>query len=163
MAKMDKLMEQARVHLDTGERIVGNVLGAYETKVLGKDSMKNGVFLATDKRLVFFAKKMFGYDMESFPYSNISSFEMSKGLLGHTIAFFASGNHAKMKWIKVGDVNHFVSYVKSQMGKKATEQPQVMAGNDIAEQIRKLADLRDKGIVTEEEFQTKKTEMLSRL
>ncbi|MCH5348403.1 MAG: SHOCT domain-containing protein [Oscillospiraceae bacterium] len=34
---------------------------------------------------------------------------------------------------------------------------------DIPEQIEKLAELKDKGILSEEEFQTKKTELLSRL
>ncbi|MCH5349196.1 MAG: SHOCT domain-containing protein [Oscillospiraceae bacterium] len=34
---------------------------------------------------------------------------------------------------------------------------------DIADQIEKLAHLRDKGIITEEEFQTKKADLLSRM
>lgn len=32
---------------------------------------------------------------------------------------------------------------------------------DLADQIRKLADLRDQGILTEEEFQGKKSQLLS--
>ena len=34
---------------------------------------------------------------------------------------------------------------------------------DVAEEIEKLAQLRDKGILTEEEFQAKKTDLLSRM
>ncbi|HEV8452368.1 MAG TPA: SHOCT domain-containing protein, partial [Gaiellales bacterium] len=34
---------------------------------------------------------------------------------------------------------------------------------DAADQIRKLAELRDAGIVSEEEFQTKKAELLKRM
>lgn len=34
---------------------------------------------------------------------------------------------------------------------------------DIPEQIRQLAELRDKGIITEQEFQTKKNDLLSRM
>jgi len=34
---------------------------------------------------------------------------------------------------------------------------------DAADQIRKLAELRDAGIVSEEEFQTKKAELLQRM
>jgi hypothetical protein len=33
----------------------------------------------------------------------------------------------------------------------------------VADQIRKLAELRDAGIVSEEEFQTKKAELLKRM
>jgi len=34
---------------------------------------------------------------------------------------------------------------------------------DVTEQIRKLAELRDQGILTDEEFQSKKKELLSKL
>jgi hypothetical protein len=34
---------------------------------------------------------------------------------------------------------------------------------DVAGQIRKLGELRDEGLLTEEEFQTKKTELLGKL
>ncbi|HYP28241.1 MAG TPA: SHOCT domain-containing protein [Blastocatellia bacterium] len=37
------------------------------------------------------------------------------------------------------------------------------AGNHIAERIRELSELKDKGILTEGEFQAKKTELLNRL
>jgi hypothetical protein len=37
------------------------------------------------------------------------------------------------------------------------------ASSDVTEQIRKLGELRDQGILTEEEFQTKKQELLARL
>jgi putative oligomerization/nucleic acid binding protein len=33
----------------------------------------------------------------------------------------------------------------------------------VTEQIRKLGDLRDDGVITDEEFETKKQELLSRL
>ena len=35
--------------------------------------------------------------------------------------------------------------------------------SDVAQAIEKLAQLRDKGILTEEEFQAKKTDLLSRM
>ena len=40
---------------------------------------------------------------------------------------------------------------------------QATHGPDIVEQIKKLAELRDLGIVTAEEFETKKAELLSRM
>jgi Short C-terminal domain len=42
------------------------------------------------------------------------------------------------------------------------EQPSLTA-NDAFEQLKKLANLRDAGVLTEEEFQAKKTEILSRI
>ncbi|MBR4933414.1 MAG: SHOCT domain-containing protein [Clostridia bacterium] len=35
--------------------------------------------------------------------------------------------------------------------------------DDILEKIKKLSELKDSGIITEEEFETKKTELLSKI
>jgi len=45
----------------------------------------------------------------------------------------------------------------------ATPQPTASQTSDIASQLEKLADLHRKGILTDEEFQAKKVELLSRL
>lgn len=163
MAKIEKLVDSAREHLEQGEQVLASVMGAYETKLMGSKTVRNGVFIATDRRMVFYGKKMFGYDLEVFPYSNISSIEMSKGMMGHSIGFFASGNKIEMKWINSGDVSEFTQIVKSKIGKKSEPAQTTSQNNsvDLADQIRKLADLRDQGILTEEEFQAKKSQLLS--
>ena len=92
-------------HLDADEEILASIMGAYETEIMGNDSVRNGVFLATNRRLVFFAKKLTGFDFESFPYDKISSLEAGKNLMGKKVTFFASGNKAAMKWINDGDVD----------------------------------------------------------
>jgi uncharacterized membrane protein YeaQ/YmgE (transglycosylase-associated protein family) len=43
------------------------------------------------------------------------------------------------------------------------EAAQTQTHDEVMDQIRKLGDLRDEGVLTEEEFQAKKTELLSRL
>ena len=52
---------------------------------------------------MFYAKKLGGYEFESFPYDKISSFEQGKSMMGHNFAFFASGNKVTLKWINKGD------------------------------------------------------------
>lgn len=51
--------------------------------------------------------------------------------------------------------------------KKVQEQSQVSAQNinvqDIPEQIKKLAELKDAGILTEDEFNSKKSELLEKM
>jgi hypothetical protein len=78
MAKLEKLVEQVQTHLDEGEKVLVAVRGSYEIERMGQDSVRKGIFAATDHRLVFYAKKMTGYDFEVFPYENISSIEMGK-------------------------------------------------------------------------------------
>ncbi|MEI5907826.1 PH domain-containing protein [Bacillus spongiae] len=54
-------------------------------------------YVATDKRIFFYDKKTFGYNTDIFPYENVSSIEMRKGMMGHSITFCSSGNTVKMK------------------------------------------------------------------
>jgi hypothetical protein len=48
---------------------------------------------------------------------------------------------------------------------KAWQQPQQpqAAPTDVAEQIKKLGELRDQGLLTEQEFNSKKQELLARM
>ena len=109
------LLKKAQGHLDPGETVLASVGGFYETKRAGTKHSKNGALIATTQRLVFYAKKLGGYDMEIFPYRNISSIEFGKGLMGHKVAFFASGNDVTVKWISEGDVPEFVRTVRARM------------------------------------------------
>lgn len=164
MAKIDKLIEKSREHLQGGEEIKAVVMGSYETKILGQDSVRNGILIMTQNRIVFYGTKMLGgYEMEAFPVSKISSIEMGKGILGHSVTFFSSGNKCHMKWIKEGDVPQFIKLAQLEIGKEVKPISSSVSGMDIPDQIRKLSDLKDKGILTEDEFSGKKTELLSRL
>jgi len=163
MANLKKNLAAAQEHLERDEKVVATVYGAYEAKLMGKDTLRNGVFIATDRRLVFFGKKMFGYDMEVFPYTNISSIDMGKSLMGHHFSFYASGNKASMKWISEGDVQAFIAHVKDAIQKKAPQATVPASGMDIPDQLRKLGELRDNGVLTDEEFLTKKQELLAKM
>ena len=158
-------MEKSKEHLEPGEEIITGVKGAYGTKRLGQDTVRNGIFLATDKRIIFFAKKLAGYDLEVFPYSTISSIEMGKGIMGHKITFFASGNKAAMKWIKEGNIQEFINEVKGRIGVKegGGGGPIPTVEDDVLSQIKKLAELKDQGILSEEEFEAKKKELLEKM
>ena len=123
----------------------------------------NGIFIA-NQRLLFYAKKLTGYDFEAFPYTNISSMEMGKNLMGHYINFFASGNSAKMKWISAGDVRAFVDTVKAQMASaKSTKASSSEQPTDLVEQLERLGKLHAAGVLTDAEFASKKADILSRI
>ena len=94
---------------------------------------------------------------------------MSKSFMGHKISFFASGNKIKMKWInthRLKDINGFIEYVRNNMGASASESLDKINQdelNDIPSQIKKLSSLKEEGILTEEEFDSKKKELLAKL
>ncbi len=171
MAKASKNLQHLEAHLEAGEEVQAYVEGRYETKIMGSESIRKGVLAATDRRVLFFAKKVGGYDLESFPYGNISSLEQGKEMMtGGTLKFFASGNTVTMKWINTrkNNLGEFMTLVQSRMNEAKTSLsfPPPSAdpgGMDIADQIKKLADLRDAGILSEDEFSAKKAELLQRL
>lgn len=165
MAGYEKSLKLVLQHLEQGETIKASVFGAFGTKLLGNDTIKNGVFVATERRVVFFSKGLFGFELESFPLKNISSINVAKKMMGHEIKVHASGNDASMKWIQKGDVSQFVQYVNENIGTAAPSPASGFAGqtDDIPSQIAKLATLKAQGILTEEEFVAKKTDLLSKM
>lgn len=182
MAKADKLLDQAKEHLEPGETVAAAVMGAYETKLMGNDTVRNGVLIATDRRVVFYAKKLGGFELESFPFGNISSFEHGKTMMGHHVTFHASGNRVQVKWLQpANEVADFLDKVKLAMSTKhqvpVAEAPAhptpfpatsvthatATAADDVLATLKKLGELRDAGVVTPEEFESKKAELLARL
>ncbi|HEX9774469.1 MAG TPA: PH domain-containing protein [Actinomycetota bacterium] len=164
MSKYEKLLDGAQQHLDSGEQVVEGVTGTCETKKLGQDWVRTGMLLATDRRVVFYAKKLGGYDLESFPYQNVSSVEMSKGMTGHRVRFFASGNDVSMKYINdLPRLQRFVEHVRARMNEPSAPAASGEQGSDIMDQLKKLGELRDAGVLTPEEFEAKKADLLKRL
>ena len=160
MSKLERLVKKAQAHLEPDEDLLVGVIGAYATKILGANSTRNGIMVATDRRVVFYAKKLGGYELESFPYENISSFEQGKNLMGHNIKMFASGNEISMKWIQGGDIDRLMGEVKQRLGKRNETAPDVETKMDATEELRKYAALRDDGLITAMEFDAKKTKLL---
>lgn len=181
MAKDQKLLDRAKDHMEPGEQIIAAVLGAYEARIMGSDSVRNGVLIATDRRVVFYAKKMTGYDLESYPYASISSIDQGKNVMGHKVTFYASGNKIEVKWIKdMEKLARFMNTAKANLHARTTmphnppppptvpatpAPPPPVSGSspDVMTQLKSLGELRDAGVLTEEEFAAKKAELLKRV
>lgn len=165
MAKEDKLMDGLRQHLQPGEEPLRGVLGTYETKMAGQDWTRAGILVATDRQVVFYAKKMTGYDLESFPYSNISSLEMGKNMMGHHIKFFASGNEVRMKWIKdANGLQKFIEFVRDKMASAPSDGGAAApAQESTLDKLKKLGELKDAGVISDAEFEATKAKLLTEL
>ncbi|MBT2488657.1 PH domain-containing protein [Streptomyces sp. ISL-96] len=170
MAKIDKLLTQAQEHMAPGEQVIAAVQGTYEGRLMGEKITRAGILLATNQRLAFYAKRLAGYDFESFPYANISSFESGKNMMGRFIRFAASGNDVQLKWI--ADLSAFAQFVETVRDSMTharsappppAPQPVAATQHDMYEQLRKLGELRDAGVLTSQEFDAKKAELINRL
>lgn len=73
---------------------------------------------------------------------------------------------AVAKLIGWGDVRaceEMMNFIKSNGIMKKFQSPQLTSAHDIPAQIKQLAELRDAGVLTDEEFEKKKAELLARL
>ncbi len=156
MASEQKNLSEIKKHLDGDEVIQSHILGAYVCKILGTETVRNGILVITSKRMVFFGKKLTGYDLEIFPFEKISSFSTGKELLGHKISFYATGNSVTIKWILSKNINEFISILKGKLEKETTKETTTNPAQTVFEKLRELKDLLDEGIISDEDFEEKK-------
>jgi hypothetical protein len=96
-------MEGVGQHLEAGETVQCMVDGAYEVDSDRRDAVRNGLVLATDRRVLFVALKAFeGHTVESYAYGDIGSFEQTRGMMGGSVSFTAAGSRVTVKWIPPG-------------------------------------------------------------
>lgn len=136
----------------------------------GEYDGKEGLIVTTDRRIMFVEQGMIRSNLEDFPYEKVSSVKTETGLRSGKITIFASGNKAELKDIhpkqrtsEIGD------YVRSRIGAGSAPDPVVAeptpapVHDSIVDQLAKLGELRDAGVLTAEEFDAKKTELLARM
>jgi len=129
-------------------------------------SRKTGLLLITNKRAMFYAPQIFGrYDQLIFPYDQISSVNCHKGIIGDELQLQVASDNVTIHAIPKGDgdiaaqnIRDLIATMKAQPSIAVTA-PQT----DIVDQIEKLGKLKEKGLITEEEFERKKNELLKRL
>lgn len=104
-----------REHLGPGEEVLAHVTGIDESvKWLGVSDPRLVFLVASNKRLLFYRWQVVGYELQSFRYESISSFEISKGFVYTTLRFTVSGNDVTVEKIDE-DVTEFVSVVQQLM------------------------------------------------
>ena len=141
------------------EQIHDIVQGSYDSGL--------GILVSTDRRLIFVNKGMiYGLKVEDFPNDKITSIQYETKLLLGSITIFASGNKAVVKNVNKDQVRTFSEGVRARVAAgsfPATEEPSPSGGpteNDMAGQLEQLAALKEKDILTEEEFTAKKKQIL---
>lgn len=145
--------------LAPGELVVNLAQGVYDKK--------NGLIVATDRRLIFLEAGLFRQTVEDFPYGKISSVQTSVNMLSGSLTVYASGNKAEITMLlpreratAIGD------YARGRLG---AAHPSPPAGRTAAvtdsplEKLRKLAELKEQGIITEREFEEKKADLLKQI
>ncbi|HEU4819734.1 MAG TPA: SHOCT domain-containing protein [Qipengyuania sp.] len=149
--------ESIQFHL---EGWIGEMMGK------GKNTQHNGQFILTDQRACFYRKGLLGEVFETIPLSKITSVECLSRMGYRVMRLHTS--HDELAFKTFEDKELFdqaygrlesIRHAGASSGASSTQS----SSTDVAEQIKKLGELRDSGILTEDEFSTKKTELLARL
>jgi hypothetical protein len=154
-------LDAASKLIDKEETILGLFCGQpYRQGKLGNP----GYLVITKIRVIFHDKGFFGVrqSTDAFRYSEISSVDASLGfVLGDIILNIkgAKETFGSMSKPDTGTASKMIRDLVDDLHKGSTSQKV----NSIPEQIKKLAELRDAGILTDAEFQNKKTELLARM
>lgn len=147
-------MKRLLSHLWEGETVTQMTTGAY-----GKGS---GLVVLTDRRLLFVQEGMMSQTTEDFPLDKISSVQWKSGVVLGAITVFASGNKAEIKNVNKDDGKEIVDAVRNRLSAPATPAAAPVSA-DPMEQLKKLGELRAAGVVSDEEFEAKKADLLGRM
>lgn len=121
--------------------------------------------LVTDTRVILWARGLLSGSTDGFLYADISSVEESKGVLLGEIVLNIQGSKERMRSMVKTDVPIAAKMIREQIqqSRNKRDAPVHTAQESIPDQIRKLASLRDDGILTESEFTKKKTALLEKM
>ncbi|MEI6622219.1 MAG: PH domain-containing protein, partial [Actinomycetes bacterium] len=158
--EVKKLVE----HLWDGETVERLVSGTY--------GGGTGILALTDRRLIFLRDGWTSKTVEDFPLDKISSVQWSSGMLMGSIMIFVSGNKSAVTNVQkdsgkalTDDVRGRISGARSRPDAAPAQpvaQPVEQAPDPMAV-LERLAQLHSAGILSDDEFATKKAEILKRL
>jgi len=122
----------------------------------------HGLLVATNKRLIFIDKGIFSLTVEDFPYDKITSIMYHEGLIFGNIDIFVAGNREEIKQILKNRVRPFAEAVRNKISLLSSHVPQRSNGTDDKyANLEKLNELKEKGIISEREFNQEKRKILS--
>ena len=125
------------------------------------------IFMITNKRLLIYFKVLFEEKLEQVPISEIQTFDFKRNSM--TTSVFRITSLTKTVDIdltcQAKEVEYLNGVLEMAINKNKVGSTEVIdrGSEDTIETIKKLAELKGNGILTEEEFQQKKTEILSNI
>ena len=140
-----------------------------EKLITGTYNNGRGILVATNRRLIFIDKGMVSLKVEDFSYDKISSIESKTGMVFGSLTIYASGNKEKFEYADKGLLRGFADFLRAKISTQKSQSSPTAASPvenpsltiSVADELEKLAGLRDRGIITDEEFSAQKAKLLA--
>ena len=150
-------------------RYLPDILSNDETILSLTSGMMDGntwLIVCTERRVIFLDKGMiYGLKQRETPLDKINSVEQKTGMMFGSIGIWDGAAHMEIKNVMKKTVKPFVEAVNSarealKVAEKHEHPPSASKGSDITSQLERLADLRERGFLTDLEFQAQKAKIL---
>jgi hypothetical protein len=139
-----------------------------EIKYGGGDDDKWGksvYTVVTNKRvLIVIAQRLSGNDTRSIEYRSIDGVNFEKGLINKELHIRAGGATYEMHVLDQSETKEAMGYIREQV--QASQQPSQTTADsepDPTEQLKNLKELHDEGVLSEEEFESKKKKLIDKI
>ena len=124
----------------------------------------NGQFVVTNKRACFYSKAPFEEIFETIPLSKITSVETSSLMGYRVLRVHTAHDDLEFKTLEPKALfDKVLAHLELLRNEPEGGSVATASAESITDQIKKLGELRDAGLLTNDEFNTKKTELLARL
>lgn len=148
--------------LRDGESILSATSGYIKTGIIDTSI---GMLVATNQRLFFLDSKMFGrHNVTEFAYNRITSINYNLKFAFAEVAIDTASTHILVDQVKKDLAPKLCEIIAGKM-REATERPLSPATAapvpDKFEQLEKLADLHERGALSETEFEEQKAKLLN--
>ena len=161
-----QLIADAQPALLPGERILDATDVMAHVHRFGGDQARRATLAVTDRRVIIQTKRLGGYDVQDFAYGLLSACNYAVGAGFTTIELVMPGERVRMTQVLKGEAQRIGPLIRQQMAMAhsagAPAQP-TTGESDPASQLQKLGALHDAGLLTEQEFQAKRAEVISRI
>jgi hypothetical protein len=124
-----------------------------------------GTIVITNQRVFLYSKVLFSVTIESFNMTDLNSIEStSNGLSGSKLKL-----HTNTKTMEVlisyksSIATKIIQLLDTTMNEAKNKNQSSIAPTDNIDQIKKLAELKDLGIISQEEFEKKKQDLLNKI
>jgi hypothetical protein len=103
-----------------------------------------------------------GHGVEDFPLDRLDSIQTKVGIAHGDVTVYSGGKSTVIKSIFKSDLKRLADPLRQRIAiGQSTQSSEPVAPLDVADQLMKLATLRDQGVLTEDEFASQKAKLLS--
>jgi hypothetical protein len=139
-------------HLHDGETVREMACGQY--------GGGTGLLVLTNERIIFLREGWIGAAHEDFMLHRVTSVGFKSMLGTGKVTIHASGNTVDIESVVSQDGKRFAAAAREVLSQPTASVP---TQHDPLEQLKKLSELRDAGVISPEEFEKKKAELLGKV